>query len=310
MAAGPINQGLFPGDILPGMQEFFGHEYKNYDPIFSKIFKVEKDSEQFVQKVIMAPFGLASVKDEGKAFKGDTAKQGYTKFAKQIVYGMTFSITWEAMKFGHALNKMEVLSKAARKTLEVTREQVVHGVLNNAQTAFASGLNKSPDGVALISASHPLTGGGTASNTPAVNAAISEAIIEQGWIDTSLQVDERGKLIHLQIKDLVLPVQLKMEADRILKNTERYGTADRDLNALKLNGIVKDVIASPFLTNTTQFFLTTDAENGLEVRMADEPTLESMMDPNLLTKNAVFNAYFVLSAFYSDWRGVYGVPGL
>lgn len=309
MAIGPITQGLFPADILPGMQEFFGLDYKNYEPIFSKIFDVKKDEEQYIQQVIASPFGLAAVKNEGAAFKGDTAKQGWTNFKKQLVYGLTFSLTMEAMIFGHALNKAEELSKSARKSIEITREKIAHAVLNNAQTAFASGFNKSPDGVALASAVHPLTGGGTASNVPLVNAALSEAILEQAWVDTSLQIDERGKLIELHIKDLIVPVQLKMEADRILKNTDRPHTADRDINALVKNSIIRNVIASPYLTSATQFFLTTDADKGLQVRQKMEPTLESQMDPNLLTKDAVFIAYMIMSAFYSDWRGVYVVAG-
>lgn len=309
MAVGPITQGLFPADILPGMQEFFGLDYKNYEPIFSKIFDVRKDDEQFVQQVIASPFSVAAIKNEGSAFKGDTAKQGYTNFKKQLVYGLTFSLTMEAIIFGHALNKAEELSKAARKSLEITREKIAHGVLNNAQTAFASGIHKSPDGVALASAAHPLTGGGLGSNVPAVNAALSEAMLEQAWIDTSLQVDERGKLISIMLKDLVVPVQLKMEADRILKNVDRPHTADRDINALVKNSIIKDVIASPYLTSSTQFFLTTDIDRGLQVRQKLEPTLQSEMDPNLLTKDAVFIAYMIMSAFYSDWRGVYVVAG-
>lgn len=212
MAAGPITQGLFPGDILPGMQEYFGHEYAQYAPIYSQIFKVTQSDEQFAQKIIMSPFGLAQLKNEGQAFVGDTAKQGKTKFAKQLVYGMTFSISWEAMMFGHALNKAEVLSKAAKKSLEVTREQLCHLVLNNAQTV--TGLEM--DGVALASASHPLTGGGTGSNTPAVAAALSEASLEQDWINIANITDERGKPIQLMPKELIVPFALKFEAERIL----------------------------------------------------------------------------------------------
>lgn len=306
MAAGPITQGLFPGDILPGMQEYFGDQYKLYEPIYSKFFKVTKSDEQFAQRIIMAPFGLAKLKDEGAAFEGDTAKQGYTKFAKQLVYGLTFSLTWEAMMFGHALDKAEVLTRAAVDSLMVTREQLCHLILNNANTV--TGLE--PDGVALLSTAHPLTGGGTGANTPTVAAALSEASLEQDWINIANITDERGKAIQLMDQQLIVPFALKFEAERILMGKERHATADRDINAMKNLGILqKPVIASRFLTNSTMYFITTNAPNGLEVIQKIDPTLESDSDPNMLTKNAVFVAYMILVPFYADWRGVYGNPG-
>jgi hypothetical protein len=302
MAVGPITQGLFPGDILPGMQEFFGDEYKQYDPLYSRFMKVSQSDEQFAQKIIMSPFGLAGIKDEGAAFKGDTAKQGYTKFAKQLIYGLTFSISWEAMMFGHALNKAEVLSRAAKKSLMVTRETLCHLILNNALTV--TGLEA--DGKALGANNHPLTGGGTGSNIPAVAAAISEAGLEQAFIDIAAIRDERSKVIHLLPDQLVVPIALKFEAQRILAGVERYGTADRDINALKnLDILQKPVIATPYLTSATLHVITTNADNGLEVIQKMDPVLESDTDPNMLTKNALFTAYMILVPFFSDWRGAY-----
>jgi hypothetical protein len=306
MAAGIITQGLFPGDILPGMQEFFGDEYKQYEPIYSKFFKVTKSEEQFAQRIIMSPFGLAKLKDEGAAFEGDTAKQGYTKFAKQLIYGMTFALSWEAMMYGHALAKSEVLSRASKKSLEVTREVLCHLILNNANTVTGA----EPDGVALLSAAHPLTGGGVGANTPSVAAALSEASLEQAWIDIANITDERGKPIQLMDQELIVPFALKFEAERILKGTERFATADRDINAMKNLGILqKPIIASRYLTNSTMFFIKTSADNGLEVIQKVDPTLIADSDPNVLTRNAVFVAYMILVPFYADWRGVYGNPG-
>jgi hypothetical protein len=105
-------------------------------------------------------------------------------------------------------------ARALARSMQHTKEIKGANILNNATTTSVGG-----DGVALLSASHPLGGGGTASNTLSTPADLSETSL-RAVTDSNLYyvVDDRSIPIALSGQKLIVPPQLVFIAERILKS--------------------------------------------------------------------------------------------
>ena len=57
-------------------------------------------------------------------------------------------------------------------------------------------------------------------------------------IDIAGFIDERGLKVAMQGRKLIIPVNIQFVADRILNSTQRVGTADNDINALRNMGML------------------------------------------------------------------------
>ena len=134
-------------------------------------------------------------------------------------------------------------------------------VLNN---AFTGGASAGGDGVAICATNHPLTNGGTFSNTPATAADLNETSLEDALINIAGYVDERGLKVALRGLKLMIPRQLQFVAERLMVSNLRVGTADNYTNAIRSIGMLPDGYAvNDFLTDPDAFFIKTDAPRGL-----------------------------------------------
>src|SRR5690606_16011545 len=177
----------------------------------------------FEEDVGITSFGLAQVKPEGAGIAYDSENQTWTSRYQHVVYALGFIITEELMEDDLydvvGQRRAQGLARSIRQTKEVIGANVYNRAFNG---AYVGG-----DGVSLLNAAHPNFAGGTWSNVLATPADLSEAALEQAYIDISLLRDDRGLLIQVLPDRLIIPPQLKWEADRILKTQGRVGT---DLN--------------------------------------------------------------------------------
>ena len=111
-----------------------------------------------------------------------------------------------------------------------TKQVKAASVLNNAFDTTVTG----GDGVSLCNASHPLTNGSTFRNQPSTAADLNETSLENALIDIAGFVDERGLRVSVRGTKLIIPSNLQFIADRILESTLRPGTADNDINAVRI----------------------------------------------------------------------------
>ena len=94
---------------------------------------------------------------------------------------------------------------------------------------------------------------------------MNETSLENAVIQIAAWTDEKGLLIAAKPKKLVIPPALMFVATRLLETTQRVGTADNDINALKSNGSIPGgYTVNHFLTDTNAWFLLTDVPNGLK----------------------------------------------
>jgi len=184
-----------------------------------------------------------------------------------------------------------------------TKETVGANVINRAFTSGYTG----GDGVVLCSSAHPNVAGGTWSNIISTAADISEAALEQAYIDMSAWTNDRGLKIAVKPKALLIAPANIFDAARILDADGRSGTADNDPNVLKNKGIIPQTIVNHYLTDSDAWFILTDVSDGLKYweRRGDEFDMDNEFD----NENAKFKATARYAFGWTDPRIIYGSAG-
>jgi hypothetical protein len=294
--------GNHPKALWPGVHDFFGATYNQHDTEYTDLFDVKGSGQNYEEDVEQTSYGLAPIKPEGQSTNYDDRNQGYTKRYIHVAYSMGYVVTREEL----ADNLYEKVSNARAQSLawsmNQTRENVGANVFNRAFTSAYTG----GDGLELCSEAH--TGlSGTWSNELATGAALSEAAIEDLCIQIMDATNSRGLKIGLRPTRLLIPTAESFEAERILKSNLRVGTADNDLNALKSMGAIPGWAVNHYFTDSTLWYIRTDAPNGM--CWFDREGVEFTKDNDFDTDNAKAKAYMRFSTGWTDPRGVYGSDG-
>lgn len=291
-------------ELLPGLNKLFGLEYARYGEEHTEIFTTETSDRSFEEELKLSGFGAAPTKLEGQAIQYDTAQEGFISRYTHETIAMGFAITEEAIEDNLYDQLSGRYTKALARAMAYTKQIKAASILNNGfNAAFPGG-----DGVELFSTVHPLVGGGTNANEPAVPADLNETALENAVIDIAAWTDDRGLLIAARPLKLIIPPALQFEATRILETQLRVGTADNDINALKTNGsIPQGYRVNHYLTDPDAWFLMTDVPNGL--KHFQRVPLKTGMDTDFDTGNARYKARERYSFGWSDALGAYGSPG-
>lgn len=300
--SGIINTGNFPKALWPGVKAWFGQAYSDYPVEYEHLFDKSSSDKAWEEIVGLSGLGLALVKPEGAAVTYDSEQQGFTSRFQHVNYALGFIITQEMMDDDQYMLVGERRSKALARSLRQTKEINAANVYNRGFNATYIG----GDGVSMFSTAHPNISGGAFSNQIATAADLSEASLEQACIDIQGFVDDRGLLIGVVPKTLIIPRQLVFEANRILKADGRVGTENNDPNVLKMLGLIPSVVTNHYLTDTDAWFIRTNLP-GLHYfeRKADAFDQDNDFD----TKNAKFIGAGRYSLGWSDPRTIYGSPG-
>lgn len=301
---GIINTSSFAKALWPGVNAWYGKSYAEYPVEYDKLFDKFTSRKNYEEDVGISSFGLAQVKAQGAPIAYQGERQGFTSRYIHVVYAMGFIITREMMEDDLydvvGQRKAGGLAFSMRQTKEINGANMYNRAFNG---SYVGG-----DGVSLINAAHPNIAGGTFSNTLSVAADLSEAALEQAYIDISLIRNDAGLLIALRPEQLIVPPQLDFEAARILKSKNRVGTDNNDINALADTGkFPKGYTVNHYLTDPDAWFIRTSAPDGMKYfeRRADDFGMDNDFD----TENAKFKATSRYSFGWSDPRGLYGSPG-
>lgn len=295
----PTMRANFGPLLAPGLREVFFDKFDSYPAQYTDLFNVEKSERKYEDDYGVSGFGLVPVKDEGVGVIYDDPISGYTKRYTHSTFALGFRVTQEMYEddlYGIIRKMPKALGKSMRLTVEIDGANV----LNN---GFTGSTYAGSDGVALFSASHPLTGGGTSSNTLAVAADLSESSLEQAIIDIAATTDDRGLLQMIQPKKLIVPASLAWTASRLLESTLTPGSANNAINPGK--GIMPFKVNN-YLTDTDAWFIYGD-EHQVNWFWRVKPDFDQ--DNDFDTTDAKYKARARWSNGFSDWRGVYASPG-
>lgn len=216
--------------------------------------------------------GLLGAKDEGTQVGTHTVREGnifryYARpFAGRII------VTREAMRD----NKYPAVIDAAKRLRFSGWQTLGYDMANVLARGFNTAYTFGSEGLPLWSASHTLPGGGTFSNLMAVPMAPSTLAL------TTLRAQARKlpgyngvRHGHIQLKQVVCPVDQESVWEAILQSTltpEAGNSAE--INVVKKNMNIELVVEPYWDNTTTNWMVTTDADNGLQMRWRDrfQPT--------------------------------------
>jgi len=291
-------------ELEPGLNALFGLEYKNYENQHAEIFDSESSDRAFEEEVMLGGFAQAAVKPEGSGVSYDQANESFTARYSHETIALAFSITEEAVEDNLYDSIAKRYTKALARSMANTKQIKAANVLNNGFDTANGG-----DGKALMADDHPTISGATQKNELTTSADLSETSLEQAMIDIAGFKDERGLKIAARGLKMIIPSALQFTAERILKSNQRVGTADNDINALSSKGMLpQGYVVNNFLTDDDAFFIKTDVPNGLKhfTRAAIKTAMEGDFD----TGNMRYKARERYSFGFSDWRGIFGSPGV
>ena len=299
---GTITTGSFAKALWPGINKWYGMKYNEYQPEWPEIFDKNTSTKAFEEEVGITGYGLAQVKTEGASIAYDDMEQGFVSRYTHVTYALGFIITQEMFDDNLyseiGLRRAQSLAFSIRQTKEV----VCANVLNRAFTAAYAG----GDGLELCSALHVNKSGGTWSNELATSADLSDTALEQACIDIAGFTNDRGLTIKVLPKKLIIPPDLEFEAARILKSIQQPGTANNDINAIRVLGkIPQGYCVNHFLTDTDAWFIKTDIPDGM--KLFQRKAMSFSMDNDFDTTNAKFRSLERFSVGWSDPRGIFGV---
>jgi hypothetical protein len=298
-----INSGSFAKALWPGVNAWYGKEYDEYPVEFTSLFEKNSSTRAFEEDVGISSFGLAVVKPEGSPISYDTERQAFITRYQHVVYALGFVITREMMEDDQydvvGARKAQGLAFSMRQTKEIVAANVYNRAFNSSYTGG--------DGVSMVNASHANIAGGTWSNQIATAADLSEAALEQACIDIAGFTNDRGLLIGVRPKSLVISRYLPFEAKRILNSNGRVGTDNNDLNAIQNMAMIPETVVNHYLTDTDAWFIRTNVKTGLKYfeRRADGFDMDNDWD----TENAKFKATARYSFGWTDPRAIYGSAG-
>lgn len=297
-----INTGLWMKAMWPGVNKFYGQEYKEHPVEFTDLFDTFKSRKAWEEDVGTSGFGLFQVKGQGVPISYDTARQGFTSRYTMITYGLGFQITKETIEDDQYDVAMEKGGRGMAFSIRQTKETLAAQVYDRAFNSNYLGA----DGLELLSTAHVNVAGGTYANELATAADISEASLEQAVIDLMKLKNDRSLNIAVMPQTLIVPVDLWAEAEKILKTTQEVGTPNNTVNVVR-GKFPKGAKVNHYLTDTDAWFIRTNVRDGMKYFVRREDTFD--MDDDFDTDNAKYKATFRCAFGFSDPRGLFGSPG-
>lgn len=301
-----ITTGTHPKALWPGIKAWWGRSYDEHLPEYPDLFETDTSDKAYEEEVEITGFGLAPVKPQGSQIFYDTEVQGPVSRYTHVAYALGYIVTYEELRD----DLYEIVSKRRAQQLAFsmrqTKENILAGIYNNGFTASAPYLGA--DGVALFSASHP-TLSGNQSNLLTTAADLSETSVEDLCIQIMQTTNNRGMKISALPQSLHVPPALWFDANRIYHSVLQNDTANNAVNVLRATGVFpKGIKVNHYFTSATAWFIRTNVPRSIQYFERDAISFDQ--DNDFDTKNAKAACYERYSAFWSDWRGAYGTPGL
>lgn len=302
--AGIITTASHPKALWPGIKAWWGQVYDEHKEEYSQLFDSDTSSMNYEEDVQLTGFGLAPVKSEGSGVAYDSEIQGFTTRYTHIAYALGYIVTKEELDD----NLYEQVSRRRSAALAMSFRQTKENVGANIYNRAFNGTYLGGDGVSLASTAHPNTSGGTFANKPSVDADLSEASLEDALTAIMGFQNDRGLLINVMPRSLIVARQNWWNANRIMKSAYTPSTANNAVNVLvATNALPEGIVMNHYLTSPNAWFVRTNIQNGL--KYYSRVGIQFDQDNDFDTMNAKAKGYERYSFGWTDPRAIYGVNG-
>lgn len=297
--AAVMTTGNFAELLWPGIKEIYGTSYDMHPTMYKEFMEIQTSKQAFEKVQGLTGLPLAAVKEQGQEAVFSQMFQGFQQEYLHLTYSMGAVVTREMVE-DDLYNQISQIPKLIAESMRQTEEIVATNILNNAFSTTG------PDGVSLISASHPLVGtGNTVSNQPSTASDLTQTTLEQGIIDVKDFRDDQNLRLNTEVEKCVVPRSLLFTLRKILDTQYETTTNNNDVNVLS-NMNIKPVITN-FLTDQDAWFLITN--NPSKLKFFRRRTAEIQRDNDFNTDNLKIKTSTRFSTGFDDWRAVYGSAG-
>jgi hypothetical protein len=247
--------------------------------------------------------GLPQLKFEGGAVAMDN--QGGERFIfnhEHFEVGLGYAITRKAIADNLYESQFPASNLGLQNTFEQAEEIYAANVLNSA-TVYNQAIGG--DGVALLSASHPIDGGVYANTFTTTQADLTEASLLQALTNIRQNFRDQANIkIMARGKKLLVPTTLEWVAARLWHTTLRPGTGDNDVNAMRATGSLPGgFITLDFLTPNAYWYVLTSIPGLI---FLERENFEMSMEVDFITDNLLVKGYQRYYVGYFNPRAVYG----
>lgn len=291
-----VNTSQIPALLLPGIRKLKG-DYPQIPTQWSQVFSTGTSDMQVERTVQMRMLGLAGLKNQGAPTNFDNnAGQRYTYNHIHVAIGLGYSWTREGIDDNLYKTQFDPSNLGLIRSFRQTKEIIGADILNTGATYNPA---IGGDGVALFSTAHPVDGN-TVANTPTTQVSLNESSLLMANNGIRRFRDQANLLMAAQGRKLVVPVELRHVAMRLMETPLRTGTADNDISAVKENRDLSDgYLVMDFLTSPYAWFVLSD-QGGLI--MLQRVPFETSMQVDFTTDNLLIKAYERYAMSYDDWR--------
>lgn len=258
--------------------------------------------DAFEDDLEMSGLGLAQEVPEGSELPSAVLREGYVTRYIARKFGLKVIVTEEAMedcKYEQVIQAARRLKRAMWKTVDIDATNLLVRAFNSSYTGA--------DGVCLGNASHTLATGGTFSNIMATPMSPSRA----AWIvaTTAIRkmVGHDGIIEGYEPEKIVCPLeQWATWAGIVGSERAPEPGAFNEINVANTTMDSDSVVPIKYWTNTTtNWGMTTDAENGLNLRWRKKPRSRTWVNNDQESMSYGISARWTRG--WSDPRAFYGV---
>ena len=291
--------------LKEGLDEILFRKYSEIQPVYQQIFNIRTSKKKAEEIIGFSGFGAPAKKEEGASITYDDPYQGFKTTFTHITYGLGFRVTKEMLE-DDLYNIIQQMPSALADTIVRFKDTVCANVFNNGFSSTGTDFMSGGDGQYLFDTDHPLKGGGTCANTFSTQADLSVSSLEEAINIMRLTKGDRGEILDITPKILLVPPQLERTAWELVKSAGRPDTANRADNWLATQNL--QIVVWSRLTDSDAWFLLTDKayHNLIFYNRID---LETEMDRDFDTKDYKYSALTRFSVGWADWRGVFGSSG-
>lgn len=258
---GLVSQGSIQRELQAGINSIVS-VWRAKPNVYGQIFDVQKSEKAYEEDVIRTGTSLLQVKPEGQAIQYDSYTETGLQRYIHINYGLGVAITEEAIDDNLYVNEMSKAGEELGRSELITKETIAAQLFDNGYgtTTFAAW-----DGVALFSTSHLIGKGGTYSNMLSTASALNQASLESAAIAVRGFKDSSGRLAAITPKKVVVPRSDMFLIEKILGSFLVSENANNAINPLmSLKTFSEGYIVNDYLVNQTNWFITTDVNDGLK----------------------------------------------
>ncbi|MBY0409016.1 MAG: Mu-like prophage major head subunit gpT family protein [Burkholderiaceae bacterium] len=299
--SGVVSTGSYPKALWEGVKSWWDSAAASTPEFAGMMFNKETSTKNYEEYAQSVGLGLAVVKPEGLPISYDAMQQGFVTRGTNVAYGLGIITTYEELKDNLYVKLTKGRVERLRRAFAETKNINATNIYNRAFDANYKG----GDGVSLLNVAHPNFSAGTWQNKLAVDAALSQAALEDMLILMMQAKDDRGYIEPLMANKLVVHPKNIFVAKRILGTSLQTGSNNNDINPINNENMVKGgIVSNPYLTATGPWFLTTNCQDGMIWQ--EREALSTWEDNDGDTRNFKVGAYERYTFLWANARGLYG----